>query len=193
MRIKENDRVKVIKAEGELSPLVGAIGEVIRIYELGAGDIAAVRIIPDETIAREIVVKLPVENLEKVTAQTRETEIPEGAKQISKADFEEALARVTNPGAALSDTKLNPIAALTKIMTGKIIGDAAKDKIFKDRDVVITNEEQFIVMLWNACDPVTVAETVGKKMSMRKCVDVALAAFVTMGEIIPILFGESDD
>jgi hypothetical protein len=192
MSIKENDRVRVIKAEGELSPLVGAIGEVVRIYELGAGDIAAVRIIPDEPIAREIIVKLPVENLEKVTAQTQETEIPEGAKQISKADFEAALAEITSPEKMLSRNS-NPMVGLTRIMAAHVVGDAMKNELFKDQDVIVVTEGEFIVALWNACNPVSVNGMIDNKMSVRKIVDVSLTAILTLQEIVPILFGGSDD
>lgn len=192
MSIKENDRVQVIKAEGELSPLVGAIGEVIRIYELGAGNIAAVRIIPDETIAREIVVKLPVENLEKVAAQTQETEIPEGAKQISKADFEAALDEITSPEKILSSGS-NSMVGFTKLLTAKIVGDNVKNELFKDQDVIVVTEEEFIVALWNACNPISVDGTTGNKMGARKTVKISITAIISLEEIVDILFGGSND
>ena len=190
MSIKENDRVQVIKADGELSPLVGAIGEVIRVYELGAGNIAAVRIIPDETIAREIVVKLPVENLEKVKAQTQETEIPEGAKQISKEDFEAALAEITSPEKMLGS---NSVVSFTKLLTAKIVGDNVKNELFKDQDVIVVTEEEFIVALWNACNPLSVDGTTGNKMGARKTVKISITAIISLEEIVDILFGGSND
>lgn len=192
MSIKENDRVKVIKAEGELSPLIGATGTVKRIYELSAGDIAAVQIIPDETIAREIFVKLPVENLEKVGPQeNRETEIPEGAKRITKADFEAALAEITSPE-KMHESGSNLLGTFTRIMTAKIIGDSVRDKIFEDQDVVIMTEEEFISTLWKACDPVTTSESVKKGLSARKCVHVAITAMIGLEEIVGIIFGGSN-
>lgn len=187
--IKANDRVKIAESEAyyDFSRFADRVGVVANVYDFGDNPIATVKF-EDDVIARSEIVKVPVKYLVKVEP---ETEIPEDAKQITKADFAEALARVTDPEAALSDMKSNPIAALTKIMSAKVVGDEAKDKIFKDQDVVTVNEDQFIVMLWNACNPVTVAETTGKRMATRKCIDVAIAAFVSLREIVPILFDES--
>lgn len=194
MSIKENDRVRVIKAEGELSPLIGASGTVKRIYELGTGDIAAVQIIPDETIAREIFVKLPVENLEKVGPQeNRETEIPEGAKQIFKADFEAALKRVTSPDHAFGDKSRDPMAGFLASITTMIVGKEVTEKIFEDQDVIVMTEDELISALWSACNPVSVYESVDKKMSPRKCITVAMTAMISFEEIVGIIFGGSND
>lgn len=186
MSIKENDRVRIIRAEGELAPLIGAIGEVERIHDLSTGRIAIVKIIPDENVAREIVVKFRVENLEKVEPKA---EIPEGAKQITKADFEAAIEEITSPEKALSGGS-NPMATLTEIMTAKIVGDGVKDKIFKDQDAIVMTADDFVVALWDACNPSTVDETAGNKLGVRKTVKIAITAIICLEEIVDILFGD---
>lgn len=191
MSIKVNDRVKVVQADGELSPLVGATGEVIRIYDLSR-TIAAVKITPDETIAREIIVKLPVEYLKKVGSPTQETEIPEGAKQISEADFETALEELTSPEKVLSGGD-NAMVGFTRLLTAKLVGHGVKKKIFKDRDVVVMTEEEFSVALWDACNPVAVDETTGNKMGADKTLRISITAIITLEEIVGILFGGSND
>lgn len=185
MSINVNDRVRVIRAEGELIPLIGAIGKVDRIHELATGRIAIVKIVPDETCYREIVVKFPVENLEKVEPKT---EIPEGAKQITKGDFEAAIEEITNPEKALSGGS-NPMATLTKIMTAKIVGDVVKDNIFKDQDAVVMTENEFSSALWDACNPVAVDGKTGNKTGAAKTLRVSITAMITLEEIVGILFG----
>ena len=187
MSIHVNDQVKVVRADGELSCLIGAIGKVDRIHELATGRIAIVKIIPDETCYREIVVKFPVENLERVDAKT---EIPEGAKQISEADFEAALEELTNPEKLLSGKSGNPMVGFTRILTAKLIGDGVKAKIFKDQDVVVMTEGEFSAVLWDACNPVAVDEMVNNKMGAAKTLKVSITAMITLEEIVGILFGE---
>lgn len=190
MNINVNDRVRVIRADGELIPLIGAIGEVDRIHELATGRIAIVKIIPDETCYREIVVKFPVENLEKVEPKT---EIPEGAKQISEADFEAALKELTDPEKMLSGKSGNPMVGFTRLLTAKLVGDGVKKRVFEDQDVVVMTEEEFSVALWDACNPVAVDEFTGNKMGAAKTLKVSITTIITLEEIVDILFGGSND
>lgn len=192
MSINVSDRVRVIRAEGEQAPLIGAIGKVERIYSLATGDIAIVQILPDEMIAREIFVKLPVEYLEKVGSQTQETEIPEGAKKISEADFEAALEELTDPGKMLSG-RSNAMVGFTRLLTAKLVGDGVKAKIFKDQDIVVMTEEEFSAVLWDACNPVAVDEITGNKMGAAKTLKIAITAIITLEEIVGILFGGSEE
>lgn len=191
MSIKVNDRVKVVKADGELSPLVGATGEVIRIYDLSR-TIAAVKITPDETIAREIIIKLPVENLEKIGSQTQETEIPEGAKQISEADFKTALKEITNPETVFSDVS-DPIHAMLEGMAATLFGLKLANILFEDTDVVIVTENDFVRALWKACDPTAVADNAAIETSAFDGLLMAVSSVIRLRELVPILFGGSND
>lgn len=117
------------------------------------------------------------------------TEIPEGAKKISRADFDAAVEKITSPE-KMMDFASNPMVGLTKILTAKIVGDFVRDKIFKDQDVVVMTEDEVILALWDACNPIAVNEmTTGGKTSNRKAVKVAITALISLEEIVDILFG----
>lgn len=189
MKINVNDKVLIASADALFVPYNGKVAVVKRIYPDVIPPIAFVEIEEDPTVAATTGLKVPLADLVAIPDKPK-TEIPEGAREISKVDFEEALKSVTDPAAAFADTRLEPMGSLVKIMTAKIVGDNAKNEIFRDSDSVVMTEDQFVVTLWNACDPVTVAEQTGKKMSARKCMDVALTAFVSLRDIVSILFGE---
>lgn len=189
MKINVNDKVLIASADPVFNSYNSKIGVVKRIYTEVNPPIAYVEIEEDPAIASTVGFKVPLADLVAIEPKS---DIPEGAREITKDDFDEALKSVTNPAAAFADTKLDPMGNLFKIMTAKIVGDNAKNEIFRDHDSVVMIEDQFVVALWNACDPVTVAEQTGKKMSARKCMDVALAAFVSLRDIVSILFGSED-
>lgn len=116
-------------------------------------------------------------------------EIPEGAKKISRADFDAAVEKITSPE-KMMDFASNPMVGLIKILTAKIVDDSVRDKIFKDQDVVVMTEDEVILALWDACNPIAVNEmTTGGKTSNRKAVKVAITALISLEEIVDILFG----
>lgn len=118
-------------------------------------------------------------------------EIPEGAKKISRADFDAALAELTSPEKMLSGTS-DGLVGFTKVLTAKIVGDGVRDKIFEDQDVVIMTGDDFAVALWDACNPINVSKKTGDKMGARKTVRVAITAIIVLEEIVDILFGAED-
>lgn len=114
-------------------------------------------------------------------------EIPEGAKKISRADFDAVLADLADPAKIASDR--NPIVALTTILTVKIVGDGIRDKIFEDQDVVVMREEDFVAALWDACNPVNLKETIGFKESISRTIKVGITALISLESIVGTLFG----
>lgn len=190
MSIHVNDQVKVVHADGELSCLIGAIGKVDRIHELATGRIAIVKIVPDDvTCYREIVVKFPVENLEKVEPKI---EIPEGAKQITKEDFGAALKEVTSPDKIFSEVSGNRIHDLLEGLAAVAFGCKLKEILFKESDVVILTEDDFVRSLWDACNPASVVKR-SDKTSAFDGLPVALASVIRLRGLVEILFGGSDD
>lgn len=190
--MKINDKVLIASDDAVFASYKGKVATVKRIFSDVIPPIAYVEIEEDPKIANTVGFKVPLADLVAIPDEPK-SDIPEGAREITKADFEEALKSVTNPEAAFANTNLNPMGSLLKIMTAKIVGENAKTEIFKDCDSVVMSEDQFVVALWNACDPVTVAEITGKKMSARKCMDVALAAFISFRDVVAILFDESEN
>ena len=192
MKINIGDTVRVVEAPSDLSAFIGKTGKVERLYAELNPPIAYVVFEEDELIARSMGFKVPLSHLEKVEIEA-DPEIPEGAKQITKADFDKALAEITAPDRAFSDTGLDPMAALTKVLTTKIVFRNAGEEIFRDREVVTMREDEFVSIFWRACDPVVVSESVDKKMSVRKCIGIALTAMIDLDEIVGILFGGSEE
>lgn len=116
-------------------------------------------------------------------------EIPEGAKKISRADFEAELKRVTSPTHGLNDNSRDAMSNFLRSITTMLIGKKVTEKIFEDQDVIVVTEDGLISAIWSVCDPVSVCEMVDGKMSPRKCITVAMTAMIGFEEIVGILFG----
>ena len=192
MNINIGNKVRVVGVTGNLSTFNGRVGKLEKVFTEVEPPICYVLFEEDELIARSMGVKVPLENLVKVEEEI-ESEIPEGAREISKADFDAAVAEITDPEKALSIKVLDPMASLTKLLTTKIVFSKAGEAIFRDREVVTMTEDEFISTLWSACDPVVVCEDLDGKMSVRKCIEIALIAMIDFDKLVQFLFGESDN
>ena len=184
MSIRENDIVKVITTEPWFEAVKGMIGEVRAIHELGADNIAIVKF-DDGSFA-----KLPLDGLVKVTLKgDLEAEaIPEGAKRITKADFEKALTESTIALMTGGDS----MKYLLSSMTGTIVGSRIRDNLFKSEDVITLTEDQYIATIWDACSPESISNSIDNNMSVNRCIDVGVAAIIALKRTINILFGESE-
>ena len=178
MAIHESTTVKVI--EGLYA---GKTGKVVHAYpSLG---VAVVCFDDNGDVA-----KISLSSLVEIRLQeNRETksEIPEGAKEISRADFDAALIQATT--VAMSQKIGDPSVGIMGAMTGAIVGEFIGSEIFKESDVVAMTEDQLITILWEGCSPERVSETVDKEMSLAKSASVSIAAFMVMKKIPRILFG----
>lgn len=182
MAIKENATVKVING-----PYVDKIGKLSRVYpEI---DMAIVSFEDGEV--GKVALSSLVETLSKEERDA--IEIPEGGRKITKADFDAALAELTNPVKLFSDPDVDPTRLLVVSATAKIVGVRVGEELFKDSDVVAITEDRFISLLWAVCDPVKVSEATRNKMIVRNCMPVSLAAMMTLNDIVPILFGGSEE
>lgn len=178
MNIRENATVKV-----NAGYYAGKVGKVDRIYP--SLNLAIISFTDDPIVAKVSLSALEVVKPQE-TASEPKAEIPEGAKRISKTDFEEALAVATDPRRMLEGS--DPMFNLSRILTAKIVGESVRDQIFKDQDSVVMTEDDFTVALWNASNPGAVAEKIKNKMSLSKTAKVSVVAFSTLMEITEILY-----
>jgi hypothetical protein len=176
MAIRENATVKVIGGVYK-----DETGKVVRIY--GNVGVALVQLENGD------LVKVFLSELVEIRPQEAEpkTEIPEGAKKISRADFDAAL--IESHQYMMERTFRNPMSGIIGGLTGTIVGADIADKIFKDQDVVVMTEDQFIAVLWAGCSPEAVNKSVGGKMYTRQAMDVSIAAIMNLRKIPSILFG----
>lgn len=182
MAIHENSTVKVIGGFYD-----GKTGKVLSVYP--NVDIAVVSFHDNGDVG-----KVSLSALVEIQAQESKIvdvkiEIPEGAKKISRADFDAALKRVTSPDHVLGDNSRDPMGGFMRSITTMIVAKNVGDEIFKDQDVVIMMEDEFISALWSACNPISVAENVQKKVSARKCMTITMTALIGFEEVVAILFG----
>lgn len=177
MAIKENATVKITGGFYN-----GKTGKVVNVHS--DLDIAIVAI---EEVDR--LVKIPVAALVEVQPQEKEveTEILEGAKKISRADYDAALIETTIAG--IGGRFKNPMTGITGAMSAAVVGEFIGLKIFKDSDVVVMTEDQLILDLWEGCNPRRVNEIVDNDMSLSQAMSVSIAAFMTLRKIPGILFG----
>lgn len=177
MAIHENATVRVIDGSkkfetGKVAHVYDALGIAIVQFENGdLGKVALASLVEIE----------PQENREI------KSEIPEGAKKISRADFDAAVDEATV--SVIGGNYRNPEAGLVGALVGSIVGRDAGDKIFKDQDVVVITEEDLVVALWDACNPKCVSASVDNRHSIVDCLDVSVAAILSLRKIGRILFG----
>lgn len=185
MIIKEGDVIKVVTTEPWFEAVRGMFGEVRAIHELGDDKVAIVRF-DDGSFA-----KLPVDGLAKVNPRgDQEVEaIPEGAKRITKADFEKALMESASALMRGGDSAKYLLGS----MTGTIVGYQIKDNLFKSEDVITLTKDQYIATLWDACSPESISNRIDKKMTTDHCIDVGITAIIALMRTINILFGESEN
>ena len=180
MAIRENQTVTVIDGIFE-----GRIGKVCRVYP--ASDVAIVAF-DDNGDVGKIVLSALVEVLPQEKAP--EPEIPEGAKKITRSDFEELFHKCT-----LNSLygRGNPVGNLAKTAILLSTRDRVCREIFGDRDGVVMTEIEFISAVWNALNPrnlIEMVETIGK--SPLKPGKLSVAAYIGYEEIVGVLFGGED-
>jgi ribosomal protein L24 len=183
MKVKVNDTVKVVSGNK-----IGRIGKVIRIYDF----ISCTAVVEfDDGLA-----KFPVEVLEKVEPQENQeakNEIPEGAKRISKEVFDAAIDEVVNLENMFNNVGDYSMFDLVEVMSAKVVVDMLRENMFKDQDVVVMTEDQFVAALWTGCSPVSLSKSVDNKMTARKCMDISIPSIVRLRKIVAIIFDESDN
>jgi hypothetical protein len=193
MALEKNATVKVIKGiyEGKIGRLIRVYKEVdVGVVDFDDGEIGKVNL--------SSLTETEPETEPEITRRAREIqEIEEslvGGHKISKADFDAALAKITNPTVLFSAPDADPIRVLVEGMTAKLVGVRVGMRLFEDgSDVVVISEDHFISLLWDVCNPANISDTIGKKMDNRKCIAVALAAMITLKDLVPVLFGGSYD
>lgn len=178
MAIRENSTVNVIGG-----PYKGRTGKVVRVHDL----VSVVIVSFDDN---GDLGKIHFSELVEIEPQKQavEPEIPEGAKKISRADFEEAL---TESIVFLEEYQFrNPKSRAAGVTIAAIVGTNVADKIFKGQDVVVMSEDQFIVALWADCCPEAVSEIIGGGVPIGKAKDISVAAVASLAKISDILFGD---
>ena len=178
--IKENDRVKVVACENYLELFRNCTGKVTRIFETLSVPIAIVELEDDAGTT----IKVHVTDLVKVEVKSQESEIPEGAKLITKEAFDRAVMEATLN--AKSPSRI--LGSLSATIVGHNIGE----KIFESEDAVYMTKDQFIATLWDGCSPKNVGESIDNQMSGEKCLHISITAMIGLEQTIEIFFGESD-
>lgn len=175
MAIRENATVKVISG-----PYKDDTGKVVRVYN-NAG-IALVQLESGN------LGKVYLSELTEIRPQAIEPkDILEGAKKISRTSFDEAVKEATF--SVMDGNYRNPMFGLMGTMIGALVGQDVGDKIFKGQDVVVMTEEDFVVALWDGCNPKHVSEMTDNRQSIVESLGVSVAAILSLRKIVRILFG----
>lgn len=177
MVIRENSTVKVI---GGLYD--GKTGKVVKVHDYI--DIALVSFDDNGDVG-----KVPLSALVEVQPQADrivdvKIVIPEGAKKITRADFDKAIVTATRPDFE------NPgdfMDAITHGLASGIVGGIAANKIFGDQDVVVMTRDDLVVALWDGCNPKNVNESSG--FPIAKSLAISTGAIIALKKIVDILFG----
>ena len=181
--IKVNDRVKVVSCKHYLDIFKDRVGTVVRVYETISDPIAIVE------FEDGVTAKIPFETLLKVTTQQTEeakSDIPEGAKRITEADYKKAVSESASYFVAKS-------GAFTRGMSGVITGAKIGDKLFESQDSVVMTKDEFIVTLWDGCSPMNIRDNTGGKMSIDRSLGVSISCIIALRKVADILFDESEE
>lgn len=182
MTIREKTRVRVIAGFYE-----GKTGKINSVHPE-----AGVAIVSFEENGD--VGKVNLSDLIEIQAQPEEKapEIPEGAKQISRADFDKAIDDLVSPARILFSGG-NPhtvVAKLSAIMASRrIVGD----KIFDGATSVVMTEDEFVSALWIACDPRNMIPGDKSCVSAHRLTKLAVAMVIGLEEVVEILFGSPEN
>lgn len=138
MRINVGDKVRVDASMGYLHSVMGETGEVVQVYDF---------LVPMAVVKFEngVTAKVEVSNLRKVEAQENaepKSEIPEGAKRITKDEFMDAISQVTKP-----DKIVKKVGADKGMLVGiaaLVSGIKLAEKLFKDTEVIVITKDQLI-------------------------------------------------
>lgn len=141
MKINIDDKVMIANPEGALARFDGKTGTVERIYPEVIPPIAIVKFEDDETVAFSMSVKVPVENLIKVEIEVK-IEIPEGAKQITKAEFMDAITQVTKPDKIVE--KVGEDKGMLVGIACLVSGIKLAEKLFKETEVIVITKDQLL-------------------------------------------------
>jgi hypothetical protein len=189
MKINVNDKVLISSNDEVIGAYNGEVATVKRIYPDVTPPIAYVEIEAD-LVARTLGLKVPIADLVLIREEPK-SEIPGGAREITKEDFDAALKTVTLPtNHPAGIIKSNPMASFLGGMVGAIAGEEIKSEIFGDHDVVVITEEQLIEKIWNGCSPIKISEAFGGKKSAKESVLMSLSAMMTLQNVPGVLFGE---
>ena len=179
MSIRENTPVKVIDGFYK-----GKTGKVVAVFpEVGVATVSF-----DDT---GDIGKVSPDKLVEILPQEIPVEIPEGAKKISRDDFDAALDKITDPD-RLTDID-SFMTSFIMVTTAKVLGVSIGEKIFKDADVVVMTEGDFIRALWDGCSPSEVVNSTNGRFPVNKTPNICVSGFIGLEPIIRILFGESEN
>lgn len=173
MAIRENSTVKVISG-----PYKDKTGKVVKIH-----DFAGIAIIHFDNNGG--VGKVSLSILEDTQA-----EIPEGAKQITKDEFRNAIQKITSPEAIFSDDRVDHSQALIDGLSAIMFGIKMERILFEDKDSVILTENDLVGTLWNACSPL---EEINNKASALEGLYMSVASVIVLKDLVTILFDESEN
>ena len=184
MKFNVNDKVLIASDDLHISSFKCKVATVKKIYTEVNPPVAFVEV-EDPATGDTVGFKVALADLVAIEYK------PEGAREITKSDFDAALDDVTRPDKMLSNVKVDPYKRFLATMVAIKVGCKAEREIFSDSDSVVMTEDQFVDALWNVCSPTALVEKVDGKMSAYACMDVAFAAIAILKDIVPILFGES--
>lgn len=179
MAIQKNATVKVIGGFYD-----GRVGKVCSIFpEI---DTAVVSFDDNGDVGKvNLSALVEIQSQESKTVDVK-IEIPEGAKKISRADFDAAIDKITSPKKM---SRSNPMSGFIAMLGGVLVSHTLREKIFKDQDVVVMTEDDFVVALWDACSPVEIARSAGNKHSVRDAMRMSITALISLEDMVDILFG----
>lgn len=178
MNINKYDKVVVNDPRFTSDTLIGT---VINTYAVTPDNVAIVHL-----EATGETVKIPFSNLRKYEPQEKQeskTEIPEGARRITEAEFGKAVIEVTaleNHPSGMDEK--NPMSSILGGLVGAIVGGKIAKKVFKDNEVITVTRDQLVEIIWNGCSPANADEKNGGNMV------VSIAAVMTLQNLVEIFF-----
>lgn len=172
MNIKIGDKVQVYKSHDRYPGEVGTVQSVYSFNGIEATVIVA--------LENGYTGKFYIDELTEVEPEKVESSTPEGAREITKEDFHNALVEITKP---MGDNFSN-LGRLSAMLIGMVI----EDDLFSDRDVITTNVDEFSAILWDGCNPVKQSQSLDSRLSVAQCLRVSRACIPILSRMVLILF-----
>lgn len=182
------DKVVLTEAVSGYETFVGKVGEVLATSEhefLPGGGVA---LVDWETEAG----KISYDHLEMYQPEEEPShEIPEGARVITREDFDAAMDVLNDPVRILSsDHRASDFVSFVCNMATR---NRLEDVLFKTADEVVMSELGFCTALWDACNPTIIHLEGDPLRAPRESLQVAIASVIGIRELAKILFDEPEN
>lgn len=127
------------------------------------------------------------------------TEVQEGAKVITRDQFDEALGYLTSPEGMLDGIpkdkadEVDSLSLMLKGMTIMIVGSEIAEKLYQDKEEIEITKDQLREVITDGTNLEAIAKSINNEMSVTKVLPIALLSMLVLLKLVKIFFDDSEN